>query len=100
MVFGLATLLMALVIGCSSKSEEDKLMEDMLANQQKMLDLMMKKDADAATEMKKIAEKMGEIAKKIEALPKEKQEALKKKWQSKIDDLKKKAEDQMKKGGS
>jgi hypothetical protein len=84
-VLGLGILLMAVVIGCSSKSEEDKLMEEMLANQEKLVDFMVKQDESSKAEMKKVAEKIAELGKKIEALPKEKQEELKKKWKSKLD---------------
>jgi peptidoglycan hydrolase CwlO-like protein len=84
-VLGLGILLMAVAIGCSSKSEEDKLMEEMLANQEKMITLITKQDEASKAEMSKLKERMGEIGKKLDALPKEKQEELKKKWKPKID---------------
>ena len=85
MVLGLGILLAAVIVGCSSSSTEDKLMEEMLANQEKMIDLIAKKDEASKTEMTKIKEKLEELAKKVAALPKEKQEELKKKWQPKLE---------------
>ena len=84
-VLGLGILLMAVIVGCSSSSPEDKLMEEMLANQEKMIDLIAKQDASSQTKMKEVTEKMAELGKKIEALPKEKQDELKKKWQPKLE---------------
>jgi hypothetical protein len=86
-VLGTAIVLAAIVVGCSSSAADDKLMEEMLAHQEKILELKQKNDEASAAEVKKLQEKVAELSKKIDALSAERREAMKKKYQAKADAL-------------
>jgi peptidoglycan hydrolase CwlO-like protein len=83
-VLGLGILLMAVVIGCSSKSEEDQVLEQMLANQKKMMELSKQNTEEAKAEVQKLQDQMKELEKKVDAWPKEKKEAFMKKMFEKM----------------
>jgi hypothetical protein len=105
-VIGCGLLAAALVVGCGSDSEEDKLMKQMIALQREMVEEIEKaKPAtpDAAFKLvidlgTKYAPKMKEFEEKTKNWPKEKKEAMEKKYKSDIDALKARMEKVAKKG--